>query len=308
MSPRAAALALYVVALALAGLRSGTAGAEAAAKQYYQGLPDFAADPPFKPFDEAASRALTGALGAATETRTPCPMARAAQDFPDVKGNICRAPEASRIREILAGVAPSLDPAKVALWKVDLDGDARPELLVAYSLASGGEPDGGDPYLAIWLLKPKVARYESLYAGTYLAGQVHAVTRFGPTKVKVLFVKSQSCTECHPRALLHAITFPDEGAPVAHFEFTYAKDHTAFEPGIEYARPGHGHSVDATIETRVPAPEQPATPHLIQLFRREGGKAEWWLFRCAGLRCDYERHADRLPGQHLRAWLRAERL
>jgi len=306
VSPMAARAALPLVVLVLIVLCSATAMAEATVKKYYQGLPEFAADPPFKPFDEAASRALTAALHAASDTRTPCPMTKAAQDFPDVKGNICRAADASRLREVLAGVAPSLDPAKLALWKVDLDGDARPELVVAYSFASAGEP--GDPYLAIWLVKPKAVRYEPLYAGTYLAGQVHAVTRFGPSKAKVLFVRSQNCTECHPWVFLHAITFPAEGAPVAFFEFTYAKDHAAFGPTIEYALPGRGHSMDAKVETRVPAPEQPATPHLIQLFRLDDGKTEWWLFRCAGLRCDYELHMDRLPGQYLRAWLRGERL
>lgn len=307
MSPGARAT-MNLVVLVLIGLRAGAAWPEVTVTPHVLSHPDFSADSPFKPFDEASSAALTAALHAAADSPTPCPMAAAARNFPAVRGNVCNAAEAARIRDVLAGVAPSLDPARFAFWKVDLDDDARPELVAAYSLAAAGERDGGAPYLAIWLMTLRTARYEVRYAGTYLAGQVHAVTRFGPARTKVLFVRSQNCMECRPGVYLHAVTFPVEGPPAAFFEFTYAGDHSAFDRTIEYSLPGHGHSMDATIETRVPAPERPWTPHLIQLFRLGGGRSEWWLFRCNGLRCDYERHPDRLPGQHLRAWLRAERL
>jgi len=301
----AVAGALGVVLLLAIALRAAPHAAEAGSSaSSVRGLPHFSAEPPFRPFDEAAGRALREALLAAAETRTSCPRVEPGPASPPPRGNICHAPDAARLRDVLAGVGPSLDPARMALWKVDVDPDASPELLVACSPVAGG-PDPGDPHLALWLLRPAGERYESRYAGAYRHGQVHAITRFGPSpREKVLFVKSRGGAGCEAWVVLHAISFADTEA-VTLFELTYAPDHATWHPVIRYADP---RSAGTTVDTRLLRDQHRDTPHMIQLFQSAGAPAEWWLFRCAGRRCDYQRHAERLPGRWLRAWLKGQRL
>ena len=92
----------------------------------------------------------------------------------------------------------------------------------------------------------------------------------------------------------------------AAFEFTYDGDHQTFKPRIEYVLPGMGHSVDAKVETRA-LPATAAGPHLMQQFRLEDGKAEWWVFRCEKFKCDYEMY-DELPGKYRQTWQRGRKL
>jgi hypothetical protein len=120
------------------------------------------------------------------------------------------------------------------------------------------------------------------------------------------FVRHQSCTECHPWVYVTIVDFfrhPNGAA----FEFTYAEDHKSFKYEIEYVLPGSGHSVDAKVETRVLATTKEG-PHLMQQFRLDEGKTEWWVFRCEDLKCDYEMYADKLPSKYRPLWQRGMKL
>jgi hypothetical protein len=123
-------------------------------------------------------------------------------------------------------------------------------------------------------------------------------------KRQIVFVRHSSCTECHPWVYLTAVDFfrPNGAA----FEFTYDEDHKSFKYDIEYVLPGMGHSVDAKVETRA-LPATPGGPHLMQEFRLDNGKTEWWVFRCANLKCDYEMH-DELPSKYRASWRSGRKL
>jgi hypothetical protein len=221
-------------------------------------------------------------------------------------------------------MAPSLDASRLTFRKVDLDGDGEPELLVEYidlvqsryrkqeqgrlSDESFMGPEGVTiPYLSMWLLRFDGTVYRPTHVGPFLVGQVWAQAPFGQRKDRaMLFVRHESCTECHPSVYLSVVDFLREPNG-ALFEFTYATDHKDFDNTIEYVLPGMGHSVDAKVETRV-LPASSEGPHLLQQFLMDDGKVEWWIFRCDDLKCDYEMFLGALPSRYRPSWQAGRKL
>jgi len=287
-------------------------------KAYYKGLPDYEKDPAFKTDAAEPHRLLR-----ATLPKTAAPLcvrgrleAQLNVDAPELKTNLCDLNAYARARDLLLQIAPSLDPARLTFRTMDLDGDGEPELLVEfidlppplYQLQEGGRiseeafPIPGavqrDPYLSLWVLKFDGSVYRATYAGPFLAGEVHAAAPFGQVGMPTMvFIRHQSCTECHASTYLTVVDFFRDDA----FQFSYDEKHEIFAHRIEYSLAGKGHTVDAEVETRV-LPASNAGPHLLQQFRLADGKVEWWVFSCVDLKCDYALHLGALPAQFRKAW------
>lgn len=287
-------------------------------KAYYKGLPDYEKDPVFKTDAPGPHRMLRAAL---PKTAAPlCVRGRVEGklnvDAPELKTNLCDGAAYATVRGLVMQIAPSLDSARLTFRTTDLDRDGEPELLVEYidlppglyQVQEAGRlseetlpipgADARDPYLSLWLLKFDGSVYRATYAGPFLVGEVHAEAPFGQAgKQAMIFVRHQNCTECHASTYLTvADFFRDEW-----FQFSYDEAHKIFAPRIEYGLAGKGHTVDADVETRV-LPASAKGPHLMQQFRLDDGKVEWWVFSCADLKCDYELHLGALPARYRKAW------
>jgi len=285
---------------------------------YYKGLPDYEKHPVFKT-DAAGPHAMLRA----TLPKTIAPLcvrgrieAKLNVDPPELKTNLCDPGLHAKVKDLVRRIAPSLDPARLTFRTVDLDGDGEPELLVEftdlpppmYQIQQGGRlseetyplpvVDTRDPYLSLWLLKFDGSVYRATYAGPFLVGEIHAAAPFGQVgKPTMVFIRHQSCTECHASTYLTVVDFfRDDG-----FTFSYDEAHQVFASAFKYSLAGKGHTVDAEIESRV-LPASTEGPHLMQQFRHDGGKIEWLIFRCVDLRCDYELHLGPLPPQLRAAW------
>jgi hypothetical protein len=270
-------------------------------KPYYQGIPDYEKMTVFLAEPASAHAKLREELIKAPVTPNLCVKGSVkATVVPphELRTNICDPTAYSAIKSLLARLAPSLDGKRWTFRKVDLDIDGEPELIVEY-IDLIGDADVKDPYLSLWHLSHNGTAYRPTYAGPFLVGSIHAQMAFGQVdKRQIVFVRHSSCTECHPWVYLTAVDFFRLNG--AAFEFTYDKDHKSFKYDIEYVLPGKGHSVDAKVETRT-LPATPGGPHLMQEFRLDDGKTEWWVFRCANLKCDYEMY-DELPSKYRALW------
>jgi len=293
-------------------------------KAYYQGLPDYEKDPVFKTDAAEPHRMLRAVL-----PKAAAPLcvrgrleAKLNVDARELRTNLCDPSVHAKVKDLVRQIAPSLDPARLTLRTMDLDGDGEPELLVEYidlptpffQWQEGGRvfdqlhPIPGaerrDPYLSLWHLKFDGSVYRATYAGHFLVGEVHAAAPFGQVgKPAMIFIRHQSCTECHASTYLTVVDFFRDDA----FQFSYDESHQNFAHRIEYSLAGQGHTVEAVVETRV-LPASAEGPHLMQRFLLEDYKVEWWVFRCVDLKCDYELHVGELPDQYRKAWAAARKL
>jgi hypothetical protein len=224
-----------------------------------------------------------------------------------LKTNVCRKADFKRIKSIIAKLAPSLDEKKLTFWVKDYNADGEHELLVEH-IDISNDQYFEYPYLSLWMLQYVDKKYRSIYAGPFLAGEIHAIRPFGHSKGnKMVFVKHLSCIACEPWVYLTIVDFSKLPAGDA-FQFTYYKDHSGFGYEIEYELPGMGHSIDAEVDSRIPPVFNESGPHLIQNFDIKDGGEEWWIFTCKGYKCDYEMHVNQLPQEYIKLWENAEKL
>ena len=277
-------------------------------KPYYQGIPDyenlavFRAEPAST---HAQLRALLKKVPVSSNLCVRGSVKATVVPLHQLRSNVCDSSAYSAIKALIAELAPSLDIQRWSFRKVDLDGDGEPEVMVEY-VDLIGDANVKDPYLSLWHLRHDGSVYRPTYAGPFLVGSVHAQMAFGqPSGRDVVFIRHSSCTECHPWVYLTVVDFFPRPSGAA-FEFTYDEDHKIFKHEIEYVLPGMGHSVDAKVETRVLAAAA-AGPHLMQQFRLDDGKTEWWVFHCEKFKCDYEQY-DELPSKYRQAWQRGKKV
>lgn len=230
---------------------------------------------------------------------------------------VCDSDQIVAMRSLLGIMAPALDPERMDRFIVaELNGDDERELIVTYRIdhctdwmRSDRAPCRyHDRYMAAFLFRWLGDRYRVAHAGNFLEGALHAIAAFGPeARERSLFFRQQSCTECEPWVFLFVVDFSADPDGTA-FEFTYAVDHQTWDMDIEYRLPGMGHSIEATVDTRITARGGPDGPHLMQLFDLAEGADEWWLFRCSDRRCDYEMFENALPAEYVAMWEKALRL
>ena len=304
---------ITLVCAFLAGLvlaESGIARAEGGIqfKQYYAGVPNYAELRLFESRSIKLNSELRRLVSEAAVADSPCRrgvLTPTAGSERILESNLCDGVSFDPIKALLRTLAPGLNANQMTFWKTDLDSDGRAELLVEYVDLAG--QDVTDAYLSLWLLRIVNDRLLVSYAGPYLSGRIHTYQPFGDASSRrKVFVRYQSCTECHPWIFLSAIDF--FATPQAEvFLFNYSKRQKEFVKSLEYRLPGHGHSIDAEVETRAVEPTL-LGPHLIQQFRLAKGGSEWWVFSCLRLRCDHQMFLNELPSEYAHLWARGSGL
>jgi len=276
-----------------------------------QGLPNYEKSSPFIVPNPQLLESLKNRLATASVSPKYCQNGKATvPNFGDrpLFSNLCKKPEFEELRNLVSRLAPSLDKSRLTLWKTGLRTSGKEGLLVGY-IDISTDKNFKYPYLSLWYLDLENGISRVNFGGSYLAGQVHAIRQFGPSgSQNRVFVKHQSCIECHPWVLMTIVDFvpTDRSSP---FQFTYATDHNEFSSSIEYVLPGMGHSIEADVETRLPKNVEAKSPHLIQHFKyREEEKQEWWVFTCKDKKCDYEMYLKELPAKYRQTWNSAEKL
>jgi len=275
-----------------------------------RGLPAHERNSPFTTTDSRVHENLRRGLASTAAAAKECKVSDVTvPDFGKTPlfSNICNRRQYEALRTLVTELAPNLSRTRTTVWKSDLTGDAQPDILVGYIDISTDE-HFRYPYLSVWRLEFKQGRYEAQFGGSFLTGQIHAIRPFGHdnTSNKV-FVRHYSCVECEPWVYLTIVDFSQTSAKS--FEFTYSPDHRDYGSTIEYGLPGIGHSVDASVETRIPRASMPNRPDLIQTFRfRDENKIEWWVFSCTRGRCNYELYESTLPSKYRTLWASADRL
>lgn len=292
-----------------------------------QGLPDYAANPPFTNWNGTTSRALTKAIADIVPAdlkpiETPCnagsvlikkaPLYEgdtAGKDwFQALHTNICNTVKLAALRTALVQIAPTFHAENLTAWVVDLEGNGSKDLLVGYMELSKDEPFRY-PYLSLWRFRSSGDSFTTRNIGPFLAGDVHAVESFGESsKNKIVFVSWLSCLECEPLVYLTPVDF-DSGNDAKPYEFTYSDPKDGYYPSIEYVLPGMGHTVDADVEVRILPPSSKG-PHLLQHYKIEPdeGPSEWWEFSCQDYKCDYKEYKGKVPEAFHRLWVVAKRI
>jgi hypothetical protein len=163
--------------------------------QPYIGLPDYEHSPPFVVTDEKDHARLGKALAGARASSKECVVGAVPvpplEEFP-LQSNICQKSVFVGIKSAVKALAPGLDEDRLSFWKIDIDGDAEPELIVGYVDISE-DKYFKYPYLSLWLLKRVQGRYKATHVGPFLSGALHAVRVFGVDhKNKIVFVRHQS--------------------------------------------------------------------------------------------------------------------
>jgi hypothetical protein len=289
----------------------GSAGSSPGHVVYFQpnvGIPDYAHKSPFGA-GGALIESLTKALAAAVMSPKPCKVGEV--DVPDLYKtplftNICDKAQSDALRRLIAELAPDLTFATTTVWKAAIGSGSEAFLITHVDVSA--DQYFHYPYLSLWRLDLRDGRVDAQFGGSFLAGEIHAIRPFGhDDKVNKLFVKYLSCLECEPWVYLTVVDFSGQtGKPI---RFTYADNHKDFDDTIEYQLPGMGHSIDATVETRIPKVGAGRSGDLIQAFRyTDEKKVEWWVFSCEEGRCDYQMFIDSLPQEYRLAWASADKL
>jgi hypothetical protein len=276
-----------------------------------QGLPNYESASPFTGRDPQVIHGLMSRSATVQVSTKYCQNGTAkVPHFGDraLLSNICNKQEFEELRVLVSKLAPGLDKNRLSLWKTELHSPGNQGLLVGY-IDISNDKNFKYPYLSLWYLDFTDRKYRVTYGGSFLAGQVQTIRGFGSVgPQKRVFVKYQSCIECHPWLYMTIIDFMHTGT-AAPYQFTYATDHMEFGNSFEYELPGMGHSVDADVETRVPKSSSTMTAHLIQHFKyRSEDKQEWWVFTCKDKKCDYEMHLKELPNKYRQTWNTSDKL
>lgn len=282
--------------------------------ELYGGLPNYDEQPAFTVTTPEAHNNLRNALLRIRADTNQCKMGevKIAQDWGilsiDLWSNVCDAKSFNTLKGLVSKLAPGLHSDRISFWITNLDGDKEPDLLVGHIDVSE-DKDAPYPYFSLWRLRFEKGTYRAVYAGPFLNGNLHAIRLFGTNpERKAVFVKHVNCIECEPIVYLTAIDF-DAGKDASAYEFTYSNDHQGFAPSIEYELPGMGHTVDATVETRLLPPTENG-PHVLQFFDMEEGEGpdEWWAFTCKNYRCDYQIYKSEPPSEFIKLWKTAKKL
>ena len=205
-------------------------------------------------------------------------------------GNVCDKSLHKKFSNFFVTKIPWFENGQLAYIKKNIN--TIPTLFVMVS--TGDEYDNYTViYQISFLDEDKGAFY--MY-GPYLEGNISAIKTINDKDA--LFIKYQSCTECHPWVYMAMILFDlakkNSGIPV-HFKYS------SYDPAprLEYALPGLGHSVNGTAETRV---SKVGPFSIIQKFNIYKGDIEWWGFKCSNILCSSKLVKGDIPLEFVDGW------
>tara|TARA_B100001245_G_scaffold222153_1_gene194052 strand:+ start:488 stop:1648 length:1161 start_codon:yes stop_codon:yes gene_type:complete len=220
-----------------------------------------------------------------------------------LKDNQCNQSESDSLGSFIKAKAPWIDISHLAYSKKRING--RPTLFVFMSSIDKED----HPYMVIYQFTFPLDDIFIQFYGPFLNGDYHGINKVNGNDT--LFIKYESCMECHPWVYLQAIQFFSElpasislkniGVPL-HFNYSFGEP--SWSPRMEYELPGMGHSVEGSVETRI-ARTGPFS--IIQKFTlSDGPKTEWWGFNCASFRCKTNLRKGDLPKDWIKGWRTGE--
>lgn len=298
---------LTAAALALVSV---TASAEVHYLNPWEGLRDYDKRPAFTSRDLETIKQLSASVIGTRMSSKTCKVGavKVSNDWTlPLRSNICEPGQFKALLNLVTTLAPDLRD-NTTLQLAALSTSGPPALIVGhYDINQDPQVPaaGGYPFLSLWRLRFTAEGYDAPHVGGFLNGTIHDVRLFGTnTQRRIVFVKHVNCIACEPTTYLTAVDFDAEVTDAKAFEFTYAKAHDGFDPTIEYALPGLGHTIDAKVETRT-LPASAKGPHLLQSFIMKKGEDrpdEWWTFTCKAFRCDYQMYTGQRPAEFKKLW------
>jgi len=304
------------LAAAALALISATASAAVHYLNPWEGLRDYDKRPAFTNRDRETIKQLAATVSSTKMASKSCKVGdvKVSKDWAvPLRSNICEPGQFKALLNLVTRLAPDLRDNTI-LQLAALSTSGPPALIVGhYDINQDPQVPVADgyPFLSLWRLRFTADGYDAPHASGFLNGAIHDVRPFGTnTQRKIVFVKHVNCIACEPTTYLTAIDFDAEVADAKAFEFSYAKAHDGFDSTIEYALPGHGHTIDAKVETRS-LPASAKGPHLLQSFTMEQGENrpdEWWTFTCKDFRCDYQMYAGQPPADFKKLWDKGRKL
>lgn len=203
-----------------------------------------------------------------------------------------------------------------SFWKIKRSTDGPNDLIVgAVFLRTIGTDAAGevfsDPYSYFWYLKQERDSYTVLSIDHVLKGDIVSTSRMQGRKNTAFYIRSQSCTECHPWIYLAAFALEESRPELMQWKFSYSNEKKKMDyvSELEYELPGLGHSVEAKVETRVIEQSFGTEPRIVQRFyEMDDGGEEWWDFKCVADKCDSVVRKGELPGYLRAAWESGKKL
>jgi hypothetical protein len=206
-----------------------------------------------------------------------------------VSGNICNKSQHKKFNKFFITQIPWLKNAQFAYLKKNIN--KIPTLFIIVS--TGNEYDN---YVGIYQVSFLNEDREKFYFyGPYLNGSFQAIKKLDDSDA--MFIRYQSCTECHPWIYMGIIRFDqanqNSGTPI-HFKYTNSP-----VSRLEHKLPGYGHSMEGTVETRIP---KVGPFSIIQNFILENNQVEWWGFNCSQILCSSKLVKGDLPLEFTDGW------
>lgn len=286
---------------------TGITSAEVIYFKPYDGVPNYKEFSPFQ-LEESKIESLIKHTASLSNDKE-CSVAEISAEHAKytLKSNVCKKSDFDKATALIQSVAPKLIKNNITFWLHNIDKDIENELIIGYVDISNSE-HFKYPYFSLWSLNKKQGKYETSFLGTYLNGSLLGINNFSQGVTTTAFVKYVSCIECEPWVYLTLIDLSvtssakSEGfGKTNKYWFTYDSTHDVYSESMEYALPGHGHSTDADVETRLPKKNKHGID-AIQNFKLKDGGNEWWYFSCKKKICDYVLYKGDMPNKYAEIW------
>ena len=154
------------------------------------------------------------------------------------------------------------------------------------------------PYMVIYQFNFPLDNLVTQFYGPFLNGGYHRISKVNDNDT--LFIKYDSCMECHPWVYLQAIQFSAEKNIGVPLHFNYSLGEPFWSPKMEYELPGMGHSVGGSVETRITRTGSFSIIQKFSLYKDD--KIEWWGFDCKSFRCKTDIRKNDLPKDWGNGW------
>ena len=212
------------------------------------------------------------------------------------KDNKCNQSESDSLGLFIKTKAPWIDISHLAYLKKIIN--EIPTLFIFISSIDKEQHE----YMALYQFTFLPNEISTQFYGPFLNGNYQAVSKINGKDT--LFIRHVSCAECHPWVYLEAIQFLSDKNTGVPLHFNYSFGEPSWSPYLEYELPGHGHSVEALVETRITS----TGPYsIIQKFSlNKGTKTEWWGFNCDNFRCKTDLRKGDLPKDWVKEWKTGE--
>ena len=223
--------------------------------------------------------------------RKPCNISLTSKEL-NTNGDNCDLPTADKLGLFIKTKATWIDISHLSYSKNIIN--KIPTLFVFISSIDKED----HPYMVIYQFNFPLDNVVTQFYGPFLNGVYHRINKVNDNDT--LFIKYDSCMECHPWVYLQAIQFSAEKNIGVPLHFNYQLGEPYWSPRMEYELPGMGHSVGGTVETRVTRTGPFSIIQKFSLYKDD--KIEWWGFDCKSFRCKTDIRKNDLPKDWGNGW------